>query len=137
MTSSIRTSLKYGLGWSGLLIFFGSRSDSVLAGLKVTSHLLDQFVIFSRSVVIWQAAAFGVSTIITSLCRQRTSEFRDVYHYVSPPKGRGAYWFQCGCRWCRRWRRCDRFVPMISLEPVDGILPNLSGEITGTSSRVA
>ena len=58
--------------------------------------------------------------------------------YVPPPKvrGGGTYWFQCGSRWCQRWRRRYRFVPMISLEPVDGISPNLSEYITGASLRV-
>ena len=63
----MRTSLRYRLGWSGLLIFLESRSDSVLAGLKVTSHLFDQIVIFSRSVFIRRAALFGVSTTIYKL----------------------------------------------------------------------
>ena len=52
-----------------------------------------------------------------------------------PSKVRGTYWFQRGYRWC--WRQRHRFVPTISLEPVDGIPPNLSGYIIGTSLRAA
>ena len=54
--------------------------------------------------------------------------------FMSPTKGQGeTYWFQCRSRWWRRQR--DRFVPTISLEPVDGIPPNLSGYIIGTCLR--
>ena len=52
--------------------------------------------------------------------------------YVPPLKVTGT-WFQCGSHWC--WRRHDRFVLTISLEPVNGIPPNLSECIIGTNLR--
>ena len=61
------TSLRYKLGWSILLTFLVSKSDSVLVGQKVTGHLFDQLVISSRSEFILRAAFSGVSTIIYRL----------------------------------------------------------------------
>ena len=61
------TSLRYKLGWSILLTFLVSKSESVLVGLKVTGHLFDQLVILSRSGFILRAAFSGVSTIMYKL----------------------------------------------------------------------
>ena len=78
VTSSVGTSRRYKLGWSILLTFLVSKSDSVLVGLKVTSHLFDQLVILSRSELILRAAFSGVATI--SLNHQQIGGCRSVFH---------------------------------------------------------
>ena len=54
-------------GWIGRLSLRDTRKASLLVGLKVTSHVIAQREIFSRSVLRQAAEVAGSSTIIKRL----------------------------------------------------------------------
>ena len=90
------TSLRYKLGWSILLTFMVSKSDSVLVRLNVTNHLFDRLVSYQDQSSIRGLYFRGIDKKCTFSYHQQTGKCRSVLHEVcrlyTKLKVRGPKW---------------------------------------------